>query len=167
MIKTLVILRHGKSTWDYLSVTDVDRPLKENGINNTLLIASKLKENKIFPQRIITSHANRALHTALIVARELNFPFSEIEIEPFLYHDSEEEIVQYLYQIENNINSIFLFGHNPTFTYLSNLFLTNKIENLPTSGTVIIQFDCQNWSEISIRTKTAETFIFPKSVNSD
>jgi phosphohistidine phosphatase len=167
MVKTLVIVRHGKSTWDYSSITDLDRPLKENGINNTLLIASKLKEHKISPQRILTSHANRALHTALIVARELNFPFSKIEIEPFLYHDSEEEIVNYIHQIESDINTVFLFGHNPTFTYLSNFFLTHKIDNLPTSGTVIIQFDCLNWNEISIRTRTAETFIFPKSVNSD
>jgi phosphohistidine phosphatase len=167
MAKTLVIIRHGKSTWDYSSVTDLDRPLKENGIQNTIIISSKLKENKIVPERILSSHANRALHTSLIVARELNFPFNQIEIEPVLYHDSEDDILDYIKITDDHINTLFIFGHNPTFTYLSNLFLTNKIDNLPTSGTVILEFSCNKWNDISLRTKTNETFIFPKSVNSD
>jgi phosphohistidine phosphatase len=166
-MKTLVIIRHGKSTWDYTSVADLDRPLKETGVQNTILVSSKLKEKKIIPQRILSSHAIRALHTGLIIARELNFPFCKIEIEPLLYHNSEEEILDFIQQTENEINTLILVGHNPTFTFLANLLLTKKIDNLPTSGTVIVHFDCQNWGEISMRTKTDESFIFPKSVNSD
>lgn len=167
MSKRLVIVRHSKSTWDYTGITDFDRPLKETGINNTLFLSGKLKEKNILPDLIITSPAIRALHTAMIIARELSYPFSDININPYLYHDSEEEINDLIKETSDLINTLFVFGHNPTFTYLSNLYLTKKIENLPTSGTAILTFNCLTWNEISIRNKTNELLIFPKKSNSD
>jgi len=167
MSKTLVIIRHGKSTWEYPSIADLDRPLKESGINNTKIICEKLKNAKITPNLIISSHAIRALHTALIVARELKYPPTKIVIDTLLYHDSEEEILDLLKLSDDDIHTLFIFGHNPTFTILSNNFLKNKIENLPTSGTVVLEFDCNHWSEISNRNKISESCFFPKNIDQD
>ena len=61
MEKILGIIRHGKSTWDYGSVSDLDRPLKESGINNTIDISQKIKKQDMMPDLIISSPAIRAL----------------------------------------------------------------------------------------------------------
>ena len=85
MIKTLVIIRHGKSTWDYEGVADYDRPLKEIGIFNTQIIAQKIRGYDIVPDLMLSSPANRALHTALIVAREILFPLDKVTISKVLF----------------------------------------------------------------------------------
>jgi phosphohistidine phosphatase len=167
MIKKLVIVRHAKSTWDLASIADLDRPLKEIGINNTILISKKLLQNKITPDLIITSHAIRAMHTALIVARELCFPFHKIVIDSGLYHESDDEVLESLRLIDDIYPTVFIFGHNPTFTLLSNIFLNQKISNLPTSGAVILEFNCEKWKDISLRTKTSENIITPKVIRGD
>lgn len=165
MPKTLVIIRHGKSTWDYAHVTDIDRPLKESGIANSLLVAQKLKEKNLLPQLIFTSHAVRALHTATIVARQLGCSEAFIRINPVIYSAETNELLQLIKNTEDSCKTLFIFGHNPTFTMLANLFLQHPITELPTSGTVVLEFNCQNWKEIAAQNKVSEEMLFPKLLN--
>lgn len=162
MSKTLVIVRHGKSTWDYTSILDIDRPLIENGINKTIQVATKLKERKIVPDKMMSSHANRALHTAMIMARELGYPFDKVVINPVLYHDSDEEILDVVRATEDSVSTLIIFGHNPSFTILSNVFLKEEIENQPTSGAVVLEFDTDSWKSISRSMVKKEMCVFPK-----
>ncbi len=163
MSHKLAIIRHAKSTWDYGNISDFDRPLKESGITNAIGIAKKLTLKKIFPSLIISSPANRAIHTALILAREMHYPAENIKISSSLYSDSEEEILKLIKSTDDNIQTLFIFGHNPTFTYLSNYFLKEEIENIPTSGVVLLDFNVTSWADISKKTVEAEYFIFPKN----
>jgi phosphohistidine phosphatase len=164
MTKTLVIIRHGKSTWDYSSVHDIDRPLKEIGICNTIVTAQKIKENNISPDMIISSPANRALHTALITARELEFPVEKIVLDSRIYCKSEDEILQIIKSTDDSFSSLFLFGHNPTFTSIPNFFLKQKIDNVPTSGAVVFEFNTSRWSEISNKNVKKGICYFPKNL---
>ncbi|HEY4787496.1 MAG TPA: histidine phosphatase family protein [Bacteroidales bacterium] len=162
MSKTLVIIRHGKSTWEYTGVPDYDRPLKETGIINTRVIALKLMEQDISPDLIVSSPANRALHTALIVARELSYPLEKISISPVLYGESENAILDMVRHTSDQFNTLFIFGHNPVFTVLPNLYLKQTIDNLPTSGVVILEFDTSHWSDISRKLLKSEFLLSPK-----
>ena len=164
MIKTLAIIRHGKSTWDYGPIADMDRPLKANGISNTILVSQKIKELKIVPDLIITSPAVRALSTALIVARELNYPPEKIVIDTGVYSDLEEEILQIIHSTDDKVYNLFIVGHNPAFTFLPNLFLSNQLENLPTSGLALFKFQTEKWAEISKQNVISEICIFPKQL---
>jgi len=164
MIKTLVIIRHGKSTWDYGGVSDFDRPLKEIGIFNTQAVAQKLKEKGVVPELMISSPAIRALHTATIVGRELYYPMEKIVIEPVIYGESENELLNLIKNTNDQCNSLFIFGHNPLFSELPNKFLKQQIDNLPTSGAVVLQFDISSWNEISRKTLKTELTIIPKSL---
>jgi phosphohistidine phosphatase len=167
MPKTLVIIRHGKSTWEYTNISDLDRPLKEIGISNTILIAKKLVENKILPDLIISSPANRALHTAMIVARETGYKNENITINTTLYLENEDEILDMIYKTPDNINTLFIFGHNPVFTDIANFFLKNKISNLPTSGCACINFNSNEWSKISPANYILEQCFIPKTLNNE
>jgi len=162
MQKILGIIRHAKSTWDYESVSDLDRPLKESGINKTIDIAQQLKKLNISPDLIISSPAIRALHTAVITARVLNFPFEKILISPIIYGDAEEDILKFIKATKDNVNNLFIFGHNPVVTGLSNYFLKRPLDNLPTSGAVILKFEISSWNEISKKTIHSETVFLPE-----
>ena len=165
MPKILGIVRHGKSTWEYGPVNDFDRPLKESGINNTIAIAQKLLEKKYSPSLMISSPANRALHTAMILAREMHFPAENVRINTSLYTETEDEVMDLIKLTDDIYPSLFIFGHNPTFTYLANHFLNHKIENLPTSGVALFEFSVEHWSDISRKTVVRELCIFPKNIN--
>jgi len=161
MSKILVIIRHGKSTWEYGPILDLDRPLKEIGISKTLEASQQLKKQNIDPDMIISSPAIRALHTALIVARELEYPSDKIRIDDNLYAESEEGILEFIKTTSDSINCLFIFGHNPKFTFLANHFLKQPIDNLPTSGVILLKFNALHWNEISKKTVQAEVSIFP------
>jgi phosphohistidine phosphatase len=164
MTKTLVIIRHAKSTWEYGHISDLDRPLKEIGISNTILVSSKLKDLKIVPDLVISSPAVRALHTALIVSRELGYPAGKIQIDPGFYSESEDDILGLIKVVGDNVNTLFVFGHNPGFTFLSNYFLNHSIDNLPTSGVVILNFKTDKWSSLSKGCVVDENLILPKEL---
>lgn len=161
MQKTLGIIRHGKSTWDY-NVSDLDRPLKETGVIKAIDIAQKIRKQSIIPELIISSPAIRALHTAIIIARELKYPYEKIMINPVIYSDSEGDILQLIKNTDDAINCLFIFGHNPVFTDLANLYLKQHIDNLPTSGAVMLKFNVNHWREISSKSVQEEHVFFPE-----
>jgi phosphohistidine phosphatase len=164
MSKTLVIVRHGKATRDYSLIPDIDRPLKEAGILGTLSVARKLKEGNIIPDFILTSPADRALHTALVMAREFGFSYDKVSLLPEIYDKSENEILSLIKLTNNQFSSLFLFGHNPDVTSLSNLFLKQQIDNLPTSGAIVLEFQTDRWADIGKTAVSSEKFYFPKSL---
>jgi len=65
-MKTLYIVRHAKSSWDYEGIEDIDRPLKKRGIHDAHLVSKFLAAKINKPDVFISSSANRALHTAVI-----------------------------------------------------------------------------------------------------
>lgn len=167
MSRILAIVRHGKSTWEYGEINDFDRPLKESGIKNTIAIAQKLLEKKYSPSLMVSSPANRALHTALILAREMQYPAENVRINTSLYTETEEEVLDLIKLTDDIYPSLYIFGHNPTFTYLANHFLKHKIENLPTSGVALFEFSTDHWADISRKTLVREVCLFPKNINGD
>lgn len=160
-MKRLIIVRHGKSDWTNEGLSDLDRPLKLKGVNDAHLMAGRIREKKIVPDLIISSPANRAIHTALIYARELKFKFKNIIIDETLYFSSEDQIVEMVMQQDDSINSLMIVGHNPIFTNIANLYLKKMIENIPTSGYVIFTFSVDHWNEISRQSLLSELIDYP------
>lgn len=163
-MKKLYIMRHGKSSWDYDEIKDYDRPLKKRGIIDAYKVAQFIKDRGLRPDGIISSFANRALHTSIIIARKLGYPLQLIQIEPNIYFGSMQETINIINSQHEDLNTLMLFGHNPNATDISNLFLEEKIDNLPTAGCVEITFNMDSWKELS-KEKVVETkTIFPKEL---
>ncbi|NJK95373.1 MAG: hypothetical protein HC905_11085 [Bacteroidales bacterium] len=163
-IKTLVIVRHAKSSWDYDSIEDVDRPLKESGIKNAYLIAETLKKRNISFDAVYSSPANRALHTALIFSRVIKYPASKIRILDELYSESDSSVIQFIRAIPETHANILMVGHNPTFTDLANRFLKQRISNLPTAGAVFLELNCDSWAHIGPVAVVKDGLFFPKKI---
>ncbi|MFO7827306.1 MAG: histidine phosphatase family protein [Bacteroidales bacterium] len=162
--KELFIVRHGKSSWDHADISDIDRPLKERGINDGYMMAQRLLTKKLVPTKILSSPANRALHSATIFARVLQHPYQNIDIEEDIYFADQLTMLNLIKQTSNQFESLMVFGHNPTFTDLANHFLTSKIDNIPTTGIVWLKFESDSWQEIDKNKPLEHFFDYPKNM---
>ncbi len=160
-MKTVYLVRHAKSSWQYDDIDDHDRPLKGRGIRDAHLIAQWLEKETDRPQILISSPATRALHTAMIFARTLNFPFKDIDVEEELYLASNSTLIEILHSIPDQYDSAMLFGHNPTITNFVNQCVDRRIDNVPTSGVVCLHFDEQSWKDVNDRAELLY-FDYPK-----
>lgn len=146
-MKKLYLVRHAKSSWEHDGVEDVDRPLKGRGIRDAYGTAHWLAQNGDQPELMVSSNATRALHTALIFARELDIPFNRIQIEPSIYEAGPTTLLEVIRQLPDDINSAMIFGHNPGLTTLVNKCIDHTIDNVPTTGVACLMFNCEKWRE--------------------
>jgi phosphohistidine phosphatase len=161
-MKTVYILRHAKSSWDFPHLSDHDRPLLDKGIKRTKLIGGYLAKNNITPDLIISSSAVRALETARIVAKNINYPVENIQINRMVYNANADGLTDLLYGIPDNIGSVMLVGHNPTFTSLANQWLDQPVDWLPTSALVAISFETKKWEDLSTATYKTKFVVTPR-----
>lgn len=160
-MKTLYLCRHAKSSWDDPALPDEERPLIPQGISKTMLVARFLKERDIQPELMISSHAVRAYETARIIAKELGYSRQKIRVDPAIYDGSEESIADLVSGIDNTVESVMVFGHNPTITQAANLFLHPRIAEMRTSAIVGIRFDTDKWEKISVSAASKDFIIYP------
>ena len=164
-MKTLYIVRHAKSSLEFPELPDIDRPIIEKGINNTKKVVVEMQNRNVRVDLLISSHAKRAYETAKIIATGINYPVEKIEVNKEIYHVDENNIFNMLFALNDDIESIMIIGHNPTLTQFVNLFLSKKIDLLPTSGVVSISFNIKKWNDIvNAKPKINFTF-FPKFLN--
>jgi phosphohistidine phosphatase len=159
-MKTLFIVRHAKSSWDYEGVNDIDRPLKKKGINDAYLI-SKVLEGKVdCPNVFISSCANRALHTAMIFSYTFNFPLANVKISKSLYSFSDGYLIKTVKALDDGYKSAIIFSHDHGISTFVNKFGNKPLNAVPTCGVVGIQFNEEHWKNI----KNGKTFLveFPK-----
>lgn len=161
-MKTLLIVRHGKSSWDYPELSDRDRPLKERGISDAGKMALKLKEQKDIPDLIISSPARRAAHTAEIFSEIFGIPSNEIIVDENLYFQGDGTVIEVVRSLDSDFNNVMIVGHNPDYTDVANHFLPQSLYNLPTAGVVLLKFDCTTWKEISRENLVKDLCLFPK-----
>jgi len=163
-MKTLHLMRHGKSTWEVVSINDIDRPLLEKGIMNSYIMADRLKNKNSKADAIISSPAIRAMHTALILARVIGFDVSKIGISELIYNQKKDDLIELIQTFPNTFNNVILVGHNPIFSILSNTFISSFNEELSTSSIASITFKCDNWKDI-LTAETSINYDFPKKNN--
>ena len=158
-MKELLMVRHGKSSWDY-DVDDKDRPLLERGVRDGHRVARALSGSLPLPDRVFSSHANRALHTCIIVMRDMGIPMDRLQVTPELYDFSGSAAMGFVQGLDDRYNRVMIFGHNPTFTHIANSWGSQYIDNVPTTGFVHLRFDIDTWS----RAEGGETLrtVFPK-----
>jgi phosphohistidine phosphatase len=144
----LILLRHGKSSWDDPRLDDFDRPLAPRGLRNVPEMGRRLAARGAPPELIVSSPAVRALATARAVAREIGYREDGIVEEPSLYLAAPSSLLDILRQTPAGVRSIMLVGHNPGLTEFANALDEVRIDNMPTGGMLCVEFDAPDWSRI-------------------
>jgi len=143
-MKTLLILRHAKSSWKK-PVADHDRPLNKRGKSDAPRMGRVLREAGLQPDLIITSTAKRARRTADKVARHSGYP-GEIELSGELYLAGPEGYRRVLRGVSDAHESVLVVGHNPGLEMLV-AALTGQSETLPTAALAHVRVEIERWDE--------------------
>ena len=78
---------------------------------------------------------------------------------------SSKDFYNILVMCDNSLKSIMLFSHNPGITDFVNLISGSNIDNIPTAGTVRIDFEISSWDGIKNTKGEIKFFISPKNLN--
>ncbi|GAA3655418.1 SixA phosphatase family protein [Flavivirga jejuensis] len=156
-MKKLILIRHAKSSWKH-DVIDHERPLNERGFKDADLVSISLKEDDLNIDLVLTSDAMRAKTTANIFISNLDIDTNIVHLNHELYDFSGINLVEVVKTCDNTANTLMLFGHNHAITAFVNTYGSSYIDNVPTSGVVIIEFDIDNWKDLNKGTTTKTLF---------
>ena len=146
-MKTLLLMRHAKSSWKDSDLADHERPLNKRGKKDAPMMGHLVKEQKLVPQRIISSSAIRSRQTAESIAETSGF-MGDIVLLDRLYMAEAEEYMDVLHQLPDDINQVMVIGHNPGLETLLQV-LSGRIEALPTAVLAHIEIPIDHWSELN------------------
>ncbi len=152
-MKKLYLIRHAKSDRENPALEDVERHLNERGYADANFMSKKFTGKA---DLIISSQAIRALTTALIFARNLNYNANKVSIKEELYDCCVKDYFSVIHSIDNSFESVLLFTHNPSITEFAESLVKSLPMEMPTCGIVGISFDTDDWKNV----KTGELFMF-------
>jgi len=163
-MKTLTLVRHGKSSWKDRGLSDRERPLNKRGERDAPLMAKRIVEAGVRPSLIISSPAIRAWTTAKVFARELAYPIEFLQREDGLYLASLDNLLDAVATQDPGFNNLMVFGHNPGLTDFANYLVPGLTNNLPTTGIVSVNLTCDDWMLYDRPTTELIVYDYPKKV---
>ena len=150
-MRTLLVLRHAKSSWRQAGLADHDRPLAERGHRDAPRMGRLLRWKRLLPGTILTSSAKRARLTAEAVAAWSAFE-GEVTVEPRLYLADVATIIDIVCHAETDVRRVLLVGHNPGLEQLVGE-LTGEVERLPTAALAQLDLPIEHWRELDRSTR--------------
>ncbi len=161
-MKTLYIMRHGKSAWLSGAETDFERPLNPRGRRDVPAMAKTLHERNVRPDIIISSPARRAISTARLLCASVQFPICHIEEREPLYMASLKKLLTIISGLNRQHEQVILVGHNPGLTDLVNHFLGERLANLPTAAVMGLEAEVDDWQAFVPGIIREKFFISPR-----
>src|SRR5215510_4514706 len=160
-MKTLFLIRHAKSSWEYTALPDKDRPLNDRGKRDAPKMGKRLAKRDVKPDLVLSSPARRALTTAEIIAKKLNYKRRDIVVDDRLYAGAVRDLLNVVHKLGDNLERVILFGHNPELTELAHR-LSSEITHMPTCAVAEFTFNAKSWSHIG-KPKLAKVVLdYPK-----
>jgi len=162
-MKSLLVMRHAKSSWKKEGVSDHDRPLNERGKSDAPRMGRWLAQHGLRPERILCSSAKRAKKTAKLVADVLDCAGC-IEVHKRLYAAGPEDYIALLQLLPDDVQTAMIIAHDPTISHFVSTY-AGAYTQMPTGS--IAQFDVPvaQWSAFGPGTScTLVTHGLPKSL---
>jgi len=150
-MKTLLILRHGKSRWNRRGVPDHERPLKRRGKRDARRMGRLLRDRQLTPDRILSSTAKRARATARRTAEACGYE-GEVELCAELYMGPPPAYLEALRWLPDDVERALIIGHNPGLEELIE-HLTRRQETVPTAALARIVLPIERWSDLTHATR--------------
>lgn len=148
-MKTLLVLRHAKSSWADQGLSDHERPLNDRGRRDAPRMGRLLRDEGVRPDLVVSSDAVRARRTAEAVSHAAGYE-GEIVLDPRLYGASPGEIVGVLRTVEPAAaRTVMIVGHNPGLEELV-AQLTGEPQEFPTAALAQIALPIDEWRELTL-----------------
>jgi phosphohistidine phosphatase len=150
-VKTLLVLRHAKSTWKHHALDDHDRPLNKRGKKVAPLMGQLLARQNAVPDLILCSTAKRARATAKRVIKAMGYE-GQVLYEPTMYLAEPSAYLKAIRDHADTHERVMIIGHNPGLETLVQT-MTGTDQPLPTAGLAEIQLTIQSWKGLKRTTK--------------
>lgn len=163
-MKTLIVVRHAKSSWDDIHQPDFERPLNERGKKDAPEMAKRVKEKGVTPDLIVSSPARRAKRTAKYFAEEFGISKEEILYGEELYHDAVTATYEkVIATLDDKKNTAAIFSHNPGITEFVNTLCRVTVDDMPTCAVFAVAADTDSWASFKEAEKSFLFFDYPKN----
>jgi len=164
-MKTLIVVRHAKSSWADSNQSDFERPLNDRGKHDAPIMANRIKEKIGHVDDFVSSTALRAQQTCEFFCTAFKFPLNKIQLKDQLYHAEANTIYNVVSNQNQSSNTIAIFGHNPGITDLVNTLVEKtSIDDMPTCGVFAVTALVNDWKEFKNAKKKFLFFDYPKNI---
>ena len=161
--KILLIVRHAKSSWEIGTLSDFERSLNDRGKKDAPMMAKRLIDKKIKIDAFVASPAKRAKKTAELFCEQYDQPTDSIEFISSLYHAGEEDFYAVVEQLDDRLDTVAIFSHNPGITYFVNTLSEQvQVDDMPTCGIYAIKVHTKKWADFKKAKKEFLFFDYPK-----
>ena len=162
MTRTLILMRHAKSSWDDPDLADHDRPLNTRGIASAQTMGEWLRIQGHVPDAAVSSTSERTGQTYLGLGFDIPVTFTRA-----LYHAGPEVMMEVLQ--EQADATVLMLGHNPGIADFADRLVTQppphpRFADYPTCATTVIGFDADTWNDIGWREGQPIDFAIPREV---
>jgi phosphohistidine phosphatase len=161
-MRSILLVRHAKSSWGNPAMADFDRPLNDRGNRDAPIMAKRLLEKDITIDLFVSSPALRALTTAKYFHEAYKAKKENLIQIPGLYHASVNEFNRVIDQMDDQFHCIAIFSHNPGITEMVNSLNVAKVDNMPTCAVFGVRADIKSWTDFQDAAKQFWFFDYPK-----
>ena len=150
-MKTLLVLRHAKSSWNNPALDDHERPLNNRGQRDAPRMGQLMRQHGLIPDLVLSSDAVRARLTTEAVAEAARYE-GDVLWDPRLYLASKADILSLLPTVRENAETVMIVGHNPGLEQLV-AQLTGEWQDLPTATLAEIGLPIDHWRDLTLSTR--------------
>ena len=118
-------------------------------------MGKRLRKREVKPDLLMSSPALRALTTAQLIADELGYQRNDIALDERLYASSADNLLAIICALDDKLDRVMLFGHNPEFTDLAHR-LSSEITDMPTCAVAEFRFDANVWVDVGVIAPTVK-----------
>ncbi|MGH9943251.1 MAG: SixA phosphatase family protein [Pyrinomonadaceae bacterium] len=145
-MKTLLLLRHAKSSWDDPALRDFDRPLNARGHKAAPLMGWYLRQRQIELSLVVCSLAQRAKETAELFFAAARLNHVELRFDARIYDAAPSDLMRVISEFDDGAECVLLIGHNPGLEEILQR-LTGEFRRMPTASLAHIELDLAHWAE--------------------
>jgi phosphohistidine phosphatase len=161
-MKTLILVRHAKSSHNFGMSSDFERPLNDRGISDAKEMGKKLFKKSVLIDQFVSSPAIRAKSTAELFVKEYDRKLKEILFIPALYHSGTENFIEVISGLDDQYDHVALFSHNPGITDFASNLTSTPIAHMPTCSVFAVTAPVSYWTEFPAAKKSFLFFYRPE-----
>ncbi len=165
-MKSLLLIRHAKSSWNDLTQKDFDRPLNARGKKDASAMAKRVrKEWNVSLDAIVASPSKRTIETAGFFAEEFAVRKKHIIQVPALYEPTIAIFYETIRNFNEDFKTIALFSHDNGITYFVNELTNVHVDDMPTCGVFALRILTEHWKDFPEADKEFWFFDYPKNIS--
>lgn len=148
-MKRLTLVRHATAVDKGPEGSDFHRRLRKRGRRESEVMAARVRALMDVPEQLFTSPADRALETARIFAEHMEVPAERVTLREELYGGLlPEDFLHIVQRFDNNLSSVMVFGHDPSFTEFAGYMIPDFRDAMPKAGVLVMDIDRPRWRDV-------------------